>query len=85
MVGDPTARGILSWRPEAGEEGMSMAAKKKSAKTVTIELELDVLKKLVEAAEALSELASATIIGCDDPKVRALGKRLAKKGKKTRR
>jgi hypothetical protein len=53
-----------------------MAAKKK---TVTIELELEVLKKLVEAAEALSELASATIIGCDDPKVRALAKRPAKK------
>jgi hypothetical protein len=53
-----------------------MAAKKK--KTVTIEIELEVLEKLVEAAEALTELASASIHGSDDPKARALAKRKKK-------
>jgi hypothetical protein len=53
-----------------------MAAKKMAAKkTVTVELELEVLKKLVEAADALSELASCSIMGCDDPRAKALGKR----------
>jgi hypothetical protein len=56
-------------------------AAKKSKKTVIVELDLDALKKLVEAAEALSEAASASITASDDPKVRALGK----KKRKTRR
>jgi hypothetical protein len=56
-----------------------MAGKKKT--TVTVELEIEVLEKLVQAADALSELASASISGSDDPKVRAL----AKKSKKSRR
>jgi hypothetical protein len=50
-----------------------MAAKKKSKK-VTVEIDAQVLKRLVEVAEALSELASAHIEGCDDPTVRALGR-----------
>ena len=54
-----------------------MAARKK--KTVTVEIDIDTLKKLVAAAEALSELASGVIHGTDDPAVRALGK-----GKKRR-
>jgi hypothetical protein len=53
-----------------------MAAKKK---TVTIQLEVEVLERLVAAAESLSELASASIMGCDDPKVRGLAKGKKKK------
>jgi hypothetical protein len=48
-----------------------MAAKK--SKKVTVEVDIEVLKKLVEAVEALTELASAHIQGSDDPRVRALG------------
>jgi hypothetical protein len=48
-----------------------MAAKKMIVK---VEIELEVLKKLLQAAEALSELASASIMGCDDPQVRSLVK-----------
>ena len=54
-----------------------MAAKKK---TVTVKLDLEALKKLIQAANALSALAAATIIASDNPKVKALGKR-----KKSRR
>lgn len=50
-------------------------AAKKTKKTVTIELDLEMLKKLVEAADALSELATASINRSDDPRVRALGKK----------
>lgn len=57
-----------------------MAAKKanKKRRTVTIELDLDDLKKLVAAADALSDLASASIHGSDDPDAKALGKRKKK-------
>jgi hypothetical protein len=57
-------------------------AAKKTKKTVTIEIELEVLEKLVEAAEALSELAQASVNRSSDPRARALSK---KKKKKTRR
>jgi hypothetical protein len=49
-------------------------AAKKTKKTVTIELDFELVKKLVEAADALSELASASIHKSDDPRVRALAK-----------
>jgi hypothetical protein len=49
-----------------------MAAKK--SKKVTVEIDAKALKRLVEVAEALSELASAHIEGSDDPTIRALGK-----------
>ena len=52
-----------------------MAAKKK----VTVELEVETLKKLLGAAEALSELANGVATGSDDPSVRALLKKGAKK------
>jgi len=54
-----------------------MAAKKK----VTIEIDVETLKKLLAAAGALSELANALVMGSDDPAARALGK---KKGAKKR-
>jgi hypothetical protein len=60
-------------------------AAKKTKKKVTIQLELAAIENLLAAAEALSELASASIMGCDDPKVRALGKKKKKKGGKSRR
>jgi hypothetical protein len=57
-------------------------AAKKTKKSVTIEIELEVLEKLVEAAEALSELAQASVNRSNDPQAKAL---LKKKKKKTRR
>jgi hypothetical protein len=56
-------------------------AAKKMKKSVTVEIDFDVLEKLIEAADALSEAASASIIKHEDPRVRAL----AKRKKKTRR
>ncbi len=58
-----------------------MAAKKRgsSKKKVTIEIDVDTLKKLVDAANALSELAGAWIIASDDPRVRALKARKSRK------
>jgi hypothetical protein len=52
-----------------------MAAKKK----VTVEVDINAVKKLIEAAEALTELAVAYQTGSDDPAVKALGKKKAKK------
>ncbi len=59
-----------------------MAAKKRasSKKRVTLELDVETLRALLEAAEALSELAAAVILASDDPQVR----KLAKKGRKRR-
>lgn len=57
-----------------------MAAKKSRKATVSVEVDIEALKKLVAAADALSELASAYILGSDDPRVRALAKK-----KKTQR
>jgi hypothetical protein len=53
-----------------------MAAKK--TKKVTVEIDVEVLEKLLEAVEAISELASAAVHGADDPDVRA---KLTKSGK----
>ena len=55
-------------------------AAKKTKKSVTVEIDFEVLEKLIEAADALSEAASASVIKHEDPRVRALAKR-----KKTRR
>jgi hypothetical protein len=44
-----------------------MASKKK----VTIEIDIELLEKLTEAAEALTELAVAHNTGAEDPAVRA--------------
>jgi hypothetical protein len=57
-----------------------MAAKKaqKKRRTVTIELDLEDLKKLVAAADALSDLANASIHGSDDADAQALGKQKKK-------
>ena len=50
-----------------------MAAKKKGAsKKVAIEVDVDTLRKLVDAANALSELAGAWIDASDDPRARAM-------------
>jgi hypothetical protein len=59
-------------------------AAKKTKKKVTIELDMETLKKLLDAAEALSDLASASIQGCDDPKVRGMGKKKGKRAKSRR-
>ena len=60
-----------------------MAAKK--TKKVTVEVDIEVLKKLLEAADALSEAASAAIHGADDPDARArLTKKPRKKAKRGR-
>jgi|HubBroStandDraft_6_1064221.scaffolds.fasta_scaffold2418218_1 hypothetical protein len=52
-----------------------MASKKK----VTIEIDVEVLEKLIEATEALSELAVALQTGSDDAAARALGKKKSAK------
>jgi len=59
-----------------------MAAKKRAAskKKVTIEIDVETVRALADAADALSELASASIEASDDPRVR----KLAKKGRKRR-
>ncbi len=61
-----------------------MAAKKRgtSRKKVTIEIDLDTLKKLVDAADALSDLAGAWILASDDPRARRIKR---KKPSKRRR
>lgn len=48
-----------------------MAAKKSSKKKVTVTVDPEHLKTLAEAAEALSEIASAMVWWIDDPTVRA--------------
>lgn len=54
-----------------------MAAKKRAAskKKVTIEIDVETVRALVKAAEALSELAAASIQASDDPRVRKLAKK----------
>jgi hypothetical protein len=52
-----------------------MAAKKK----ITVEIDIEVLKKLLQAAEAISELAASNMAGSDDPAVRALAKKRSAK------
>ena len=52
-----------------------MASKKK----VTIEIDAEVLERLIEATEALSELAVALQTGSDDAAARALGKKKSAK------
>jgi hypothetical protein len=62
-----------------------MAAKRRggSRKRVTIEIDVDTLQKLVDAAAALSELAGAWVQASDDPRARAIKpKRRAKKGRR---
>lgn len=62
-----------------------MAAKKRgtSKKRVAIEIDVETLEKLVDAANALSALVGGFIIASDDPRARRLK---AKKGaKKARR
>ena len=60
-----------------------MAAKK--TKKVTVELDIEVLKRLAEAADALSEAANAVIHGVDDPQARAqITKKPKKKAKRGR-
>ena len=64
-----------------------MAAKKRSGskKTVTIEIDIETIQTLADAAQALSEVASAYIQASDDPAVRAVKpKSTAKKAKKRR-
>jgi hypothetical protein len=63
-----------------------MAAKRKGAsrKKVAIEIDVDTLRKLVDAANALSELAGAWIDASDDPRARALkSKKDARKGRRS--
>jgi hypothetical protein len=63
-----------------------MAAKRKgvSKKKVAIEVDVDTLRKLVDAANALSELAGAWIDASDDPRARALkSKKGARKGRRS--
>ena len=64
-----------------------MAAKKRSGskKTVTIEIDIETIQTLADAAGALSDVASAFILASDDPAIRAIGpKGTAKKSKKRR-
>ena len=64
-----------------------MAAKKRSGskKTVTIEIDIETIQTLADAARALSDVASAFIFATDDPAVRAIGPTgTAKKSKKRR-
>ena len=64
-----------------------MAAKKRSSskKTVTIEIDAETVQRLADAAQALTEVASAYIEASDDPTVRAITPtRTAKKSKKRR-
>lgn len=58
-----------------------MAAKKRAAskKKVTIEIDVETVRALADAADALSELALAAIDASDDPQVRKLGKRARKR------
>jgi len=59
-----------------------MAAKKrggKKAKKVTITIDEATLQALVDAAHALSKLAAATVVHCDDPPTK---KRLTKRAKR---
>jgi hypothetical protein len=58
-----------------------MAAKKRSKKKVTVEIDVEVLEKLIEAASALSDLASGIAWASDDPAARSL----KKKAKRPRR
>jgi hypothetical protein len=62
-----------------------MAAKKRRAskKKVTIEIDLETLQKLVDAANALSEVVGGFVIASDDPRARRLRARKgAKKGRR---
>ncbi len=68
--------------PEPG--GRSFMAAKKTTK-VTVEVDIEVLERLVGAADALSELATAYIHGSDDPRVRGLAKAKGKAKKKPKR
>jgi hypothetical protein len=56
-----------------------MAAKRRSAKKVKITIDENVLVKLYEAVNALSDLARATEIAADDPQTRKRLKKAAKK------
>jgi hypothetical protein len=44
------------------------------SKKLSVEVDVDVVAKLARAANALSGVAAAYIHGCDDPRVRVLGK-----------
>lgn len=62
-----------------------MAAKKRgtSRKKVTIEIDVETLQKLVDAANALSEVAGAWVEASSDPRVRAMKrKKGATKGRR---
>lgn len=61
-----------------------MAARKRGSakKKVTIEIDLDTLQKLIDAADALSDLAGAWILASDDPRARRIKR---KKGASKRR
>lgn len=53
-----------------------MAAKRRgSKKKVTVEIDIETLEKLLEAASALSDAANAFVLGSDDPNVRSLKKK----------
>lgn len=58
-----------------------MAAKKRSTpkKTVTIKIDVETIKKLADATDALSELANALILASNDPELQAKAKKGAKK------
>ena len=59
-----------------------MAAKKSAKKKkVTITIDMETLRRLVDAVDALSRLAVAYEMAADDPKLR---RALLKKGKKRR-
>jgi hypothetical protein len=63
-----------------------MAAKKTSKKRVSVELDIDDLIALLDAAEALVEVVSFKILHHKDPGVRrAVAKKRAKKGARRRR
>lgn len=64
-----------------------MAASKRkhrgSSKKVAIEIDVETLRKLVDAAEALSELAGAYVEASADPRARRIKpKKRARKGRR---
>ena len=59
-----------------------MAAKRRgSKKKVTVEIDIETLERLLEAASALSDVANAWVLASDDPKVRGLKKKRGRKGR----
>jgi hypothetical protein len=61
-----------------------MAAKKSAKKTVTIELDPKTLIALLDALELLGEILATRVTTSDDPALRKVAKRRAKKSKKSR-